>query len=88
MRDDISELLKEAKPLYFARKTRRRRIKAALAMLVCVVMLQSFYPRSEPLPDYNWYDAFALTDSTVADNTSVIEQMGLPTDDMGFLMVV
>ena len=30
--DDISDLLKEAKPLYFARKRRRNQIKATLGM--------------------------------------------------------
>ena len=48
--DDISRLLQEAKPLYFARKRRNNRIKATLGMLVCVVMMSSLWPQK-----YNTY---------------------------------
>ena len=36
--DDISALIKEAKPLYFARKKRNNRIKAALCSLVLLLL--------------------------------------------------
>ena len=37
--DDISALIKEAKPLYFARKKRNNRIKAALCSLCLLIQL-------------------------------------------------
>lgn len=82
MDNEISQLIKEAKPLYFARKKRNNRFKAGLAMLVCIWGISSFYPKAE---DYSYYaDAgwFAAE-----SDVSVIEEMGLPTDDYGFLMI-
>ncbi len=83
---DISELLKEAKPLYFERKRRRNQIKATLAMLVCVVMMSSLWPHK--------YDSYMLLpdtefESKVAqiENGSVIEDLGLPVDEYGLLVV-
>lgn len=37
---DISALLQEAKPLYLARKKRRRRLKAAGVLCVCLAAVQ------------------------------------------------
>ena len=86
MEDEISKLLREAKPLYFARKRRNNRIKAVLAMLICVVMIGSFYPRNETtLNPLDYY--FMGSEVSVSENNSVIEEMGLPTDDYGLLMV-
>lgn len=83
---DISELLKEAKPLYFERKRRRNQIKATLAMLVCVVMMSSLWPQK--------YESYTLLpdtefESKVAqiENGSVIEDLGLPVDEYGLLVV-
>lgn len=86
MEDDISKLLKEAKPLYFSRKRRNNRIKAVVAMLICVVMIGSFYPRNETKLDPLGY-YFMGSEVSVSENNSVIEEMGLPTDDYGLLMV-
>lgn len=80
--DDISKLLREAKPLYFARKRRNNRIKAALCMLVCIVGISSFYPRGAAFNYDNLDNEIAVT-----INGSVIQDMGLPTDDYGLLMV-
>ncbi|MCX4349698.1 MAG: hypothetical protein OSJ76_07950 [Alphaproteobacteria bacterium] len=84
--DDISDLLKEAKPLYFARKRRRNQIKATLGMLVCVVMMSSLWPQKYGsytlLPDTEFENQLALI-----EDGSVIEDMGLPVDDYGLLMV-
>lgn len=86
--DDISKLIKEAKPLYQARKKRNNRIKAGLAMLFCVVMMNMFYPKAYTGSyDYNYNDGWAEI-VTVATDGSVIEDLGLPADDYGLLMVV
>ena len=54
--DDISALIKEAKPLYFARKKRNNRIKAALCSLVLLLGIGSFYPKSEGYTmSYDYY---------------------------------
>lgn len=84
MDDDISKLLKEAKPLYFARKRRNRNLKFAAAMLLCVLTLQMFYPKSDVV-----YDYYTLENEIyLTENGSVIEDMGLPTDEYGLLKVV
>ncbi|MDR1694435.1 MAG: hypothetical protein LBR70_04505 [Lactobacillaceae bacterium] len=79
--ENVSNLLKEAKPLYFARKRRNNRIKATLGMLVCVLMLGVFYPVSQP-----YYDVDSEIYSIYTG--SVISDMGLPTDEYGLLMVL
>ncbi len=82
MDDEISQLIKEAKPLYFARKKRNNCLKAVAAMLVCVGGLSCFYPKGA---DYSYY---AETGWYAAEGEySVIEEMGLPTDDYGLLMI-
>ena len=62
--DDISDLLREAKPLYFARKRRRNQIKATLGMLVCVVMMSNLWPQKYSnyvlLPDTEFENQVAL----------------------------
>ncbi len=84
--DDISNLIKEARPLYFARKKRNNRIKTALCSLVIIVMAGMFYPRNNDyIYDYNYY--LFGTDFSWNETTSIIEEMGLPTDDYGLLMV-
>lgn len=85
--EDISSLIKEAKPLYFARKKRNNRIKATFAMLFCVVMVGMFSPKENNTYnlDYDYY--LFGTEVTYSDNVSVIEEMGLPTDEYGMLMV-
>ena len=80
--DNISQLIKEARPLYFARKKRRRQIKSGLAVIAVVLGLSRFYPQSA---EVYYYDLDSEVYQTV--NGSVIEDMGLPVDDMGFLMV-
>lgn len=76
---NISALIKEAKPLYFARKKKRGRIKAALAMLVCLIGV------SFMMPQKTTYDIDNEIYQIV--NGSVIEDMGLPVDDLGLLLV-
>lgn len=86
MTDDISKLIREAKPLYFERKRRNNRIKASLAMIMFVVLINGFYPRNEIYVDN--FDYYLIDDGVeVSENVSIIEEMGLPTDDYGLLMV-
>lgn len=78
--ENISNLLKEAKPLYFARKRRKNRIKTVLGMLVCVLMLGMFYPKNQVYYDVDGELYQMATGSVISD-------MGLPTDEYGLLMV-
>lgn len=84
--DNLTSLLKEAKPLYFARKRRNNRIKATLGMLVCVLMMGHLWPQK-----YSTYTLLPDTEfeSRVAqiEDGSVIEDLGLPVDEYGLLMV-
>lgn len=82
--DDISQLIKEAKPLYFARKRRNNRIKATLAMLVCTAMIGLFVSKNQAPFEYQdyWYSIISTT-----EQGSVIADMGLPTDEFGLLDV-
>lgn len=84
--DDISVLIREAKPLYFARRKRNKRIKAALCSLVLLLGIGSFYLKSD---GYTMsYDCYLFgTEFSVSENLSVIEEMGLPVDEYGLLMV-
>ena len=84
--DDISALIKEAKPLYFARKKRNNRIKAALCSLVLLLGIGRFYPESEGYTIRYDYYLFG-TEFWVSQNSSDIQEMGLPVDEYGLLMV-
>ncbi len=83
--EDISRLIKEARPMYLARKKRNNRIKAGVAMLFCAVMMNMFYPRTY-VAGNEYGDGWAEF-ITTASTGSVIEDWGLPTDDYGLLMV-
>lgn len=77
---DISALLKEAKPLYQARKRRRQQLQACLVVLLCLGGFSLNRP-SAPL-NFNIDEELYLTESGGA-----IEDLGLPTDDFGLLKV-
>lgn len=79
--ENISNLLKEAKPMYFARKRRNNIIKTTLSMLVCVVMLGIYMPGNRT----NFYDLYENIDKI--QTGSVLEDMGFPVDEYGLLMV-
>lgn len=83
--DEISKLLKEAKPLYFARKRRNNRIKATLCMLICVLGIGLYYPKQSSYETgYFWFEETAYPN----EGSSYVENMGLPTDEYGLLKVV
>ena len=79
---DISNLLKEAKPLYFARKRRNNTIKATLAMLICVLGISFLYPQQVTYYGMDNEEIYATLYG------SVIEDMGLPVDEYGLVMVL
>lgn len=83
--NNISLLIREAKPLYFARKRRRNQLKVALAIFICAVGLSWFSPREAGyLYDFNDTEQ----EIYLTENGSVIEEMGLPVDADGFLKIV
>ena len=84
--DDISNLIREAKPLYFARKRRNNRIKTALATVVAVCLFGQFMPVKYNNAGYVW-EAEVTQAIAQIENGSVIEDMGLPVDEYGLLMV-
>lgn len=83
--EDISDLLQEAKPLYFQRKRRCNQLKALLAVVICAWGVNRF--SAAPSPYIYNFDNLDSQISLTADG-SVIEDMGLPTDEFGLLKVV
>lgn len=79
--DNISKLLKEAKPLYLERKRQVRQIKSFLAILVCVGGF-SLYNYHSSL-DFNIDEELYL-----AENGGYVEDLGLTTDEFGLLKVI
>ena len=85
---NISNLIQEAKPLYFTRKRRRKQIKTTLCSLVLLIGLGMFYPQTTNI-DYG-YMLISENEYNYLQNTgdgSCIEDMGMPVDDYGLLMV-
>ena len=82
--DDISELLKEAKPLYFKRK-RIRNITKTAGIFSVVAFLFAGTLQSPVTYIYD-FDNMSDTINTV-QNGSVIEEIGLPVDEYGFLRI-
>ena len=78
--DKISELLQEAKPLYIQRKKRKEIIRKSMFLaapiLLCSLAILPF------TVNFNSNDTTYYTSST-----SIVEQMGFPTDDYGLLKV-
>ena len=79
--DNISKLLKEAKPLYQERKRQVRQIKSFLAVLLCVGGF-SLYNYHSNL-DFNIDEELYL-----AENGGYVEDLGLATDEFGLLKVI
>lgn len=89
---DISDILKEAKPLYFARKRRNRQILMMLPFAVCFTAAGAFYVnedinrRAEETNALyaSLYDSGRFEEMFSAVG-GVIEEMGLPVDNFGLL---
>ncbi|MBP5399494.1 MAG: hypothetical protein J6Y53_03660 [Alphaproteobacteria bacterium] len=81
--DKISELLREAKPLYLKRKRRRNQMKIAFTAVVAAFMFLVVMPQNISLRDGGqWLDY----EQYISAGSS-IEDMGLPVDEYGLLMV-
>lgn len=81
---DISDLIKEARPLYFARKKRNNRIKSGLAVLGCSLLVFASWPDKRPVETFAFWD-LGYTES---EKATYVENLGLPVDDYGLLQVV
>ncbi len=82
--DDISALIREAKPLYQARKRRNRIIRTSLAFAAVLwIGTLAYKPMGSQNYDYYWDSGYFTTENV----PSVIEDMGLPTDEYGLLMI-
>lgn len=79
--DNISKLLKGAKPLYFERKRQSRQIKSCIAVLLCIAGF-SLYAQQNTL-NFNIEEELYL-----AENGGYIEDLGLETDEYGLLRVI
>ena len=78
--DKISELLQEARPLYFERKKRKEFIKKSMFLIIPMLFLTlAIVPFTFNLNNEN--------NSYYTSSTSIVEQMGFPTDDYGLLKV-
>ena len=76
--DKLSELLQEARPLYQKRKKQRELIKKSMFLVLPFLFLSLAI-----LP-------FTINNEKTAyytSSTSIVEQMGFPTDDYGLLKV-
>lgn len=82
--DYISDLLKEAKPLYFRRKRIRNLTKAAGVLSIAAFLALGTFQRAD-----NYVYDFDNMSSTISmlQNGSAIEDLGLPTDEYGFLRI-
>lgn len=82
--DDISDLLKEAKPLYFRRKRIKKLTKATCVLSIAAFLALGTFQRAD-----NYIYDFDNMSSTISmlQNGSAIEDLGLPTDKYGFLRI-
>lgn len=80
--EEISKLIQQAKPLYFARK-KRRKIFVSVGSFMCCCCIVFVAAFRQPLPIY---DTWALEVHN-ASNGSIIEDMGLPVDEYGLLWI-
>lgn len=81
---DISNLIKEARPLYHKRKKQRRVVKSALLGMVCLFVV------FVNIPNYKINDDFynPYLDLGYEENQGTyVENLGLPVDDYGLLLV-
>ena len=90
--DKFSALLKEAKPLYFARKRRKRQAIVALPVLVCGCVAATCFVGINAVDKATDIDALYASiydtgkfDKMFAEVGGVIADMGLPVDEFGLL---
>ena len=80
--ENISDLIKEAKPLYFARKKRNNRIKAGFCCLGCLFLMVAIWPQKEILDASCYWDL-----NEIEEEETYVENFGFPVDDYGLLLV-
>ena len=73
----VSALIQEAKPYFLKQKHRNRQLKIA-----CALALTLFLGTSFGILDYN----YNILDTLSYSDGITLEDMGLPTDDYGFIM--
>ena len=79
---DISDLIKEAKPLYHKRKRQRRIVKSALVGMACLFLV------FVSMPNYNMSDDIYSPYFDYEEyQETYVEGLGLPVDDYGLLLV-
>ena len=81
---DISDLIKEAKPLYHKRKKQRRIISSAMVGVACLFLV------FVNMPNYQMNDDFYYLDFDYEyeiSSETYVESLGLPVDDYGLLLV-
>ena len=76
--DKLSELLQEARPLYFEQKKRKENIKKSLFVILPILFL------TMAIVPFTYNSNIEETDYYTS-STSIVEQMGFPTDDYGLL---
>ena len=84
--DKLTQLLSDAKPLYFKRKRNRRITAAVCALTPCLaaIALTFYNPKAPNGPIYDlWSDEIYQ-----AQCGSIVEDYGLPVDEYGLLKVV
>lgn len=82
--ENISDIIKEAKPLYLARKRRNNVLKSVAGVAACTVFLFLAVPQKQPTYDGSYFWNLGYTEPY---STSYVENLGLPVDDYGLLLV-
>lgn len=82
--EDISDLIKEAKPLYFKRKRRNKIIKTSASLFSVVLLVFAFWPQTD---NSSYSSLYWNLGEDEYQQISSIEEMGLPVDDYGLLKV-
>ena len=85
--NDISLLIKEAKPLYFARKRQKKQLGMMSVMFACMLFVSPFFMQSTNTGYVYDFDGMA-EEINLTQNGSIIEDMGLPVDEYGLLKVI
>lgn len=80
---NISDLIKEAKPLYFARKRRNNFIKSGMAVLVGLFLVISGWTGDSSDEIFYYWD-YGYNETEII---TYVEKLGLPVDDYGLLLV-
>ena len=81
---DISSLIKEAKPLYLAKKKMKQRTLSAVGLFGCLALLIVNIPQKSVIDDLDYW---TLGEENDSEYISYVENFGFPVDDYGLLSV-